>query len=100
MRERRKFSRCSLSQKAKVSTKEDRAKDALLVDVSVGGMKFFSDKKAELGSELSGEFKIVPYLGPYYIQGVVVWTKQAKQEDASGWEIGVKFTKVDTLLHK
>ena len=67
----------------------------MLLDVSVGGMRILLNRKVELGSQLSGEFKIIPHLGPFYVWGVVAWTKAEKGSNL--WEVGVKFTKINTI---
>lgn len=97
MQERRRFNRCRLEQKAKILTEDSREEKGTLLDVSVGGMRVLLNKKVELGSRLSGQFKIIPHLGPFYVQGVVAWVKPVKEQDAQRWEIGVKFTKVNTI---
>jgi c-di-GMP-binding flagellar brake protein YcgR len=97
MQERRRFNRCKLEQKAKVSMEANREERGMLLDVSVGGMRILLNRKVELGSQLSGEFKIIPHLGPFYVRGVVAWTKAVNQKGSNLWEVGVKFTKVNTI---
>lgn len=97
MQERRRFNRCKLEQKAKISHSPNKQEKGLLLDIAMGGMRILLDGKAELGSQLFGQFKIVPYLGPFYVKGVVAWTKRVKDAGASYWEVGVKFTKVSTI---
>jgi c-di-GMP-binding flagellar brake protein YcgR len=97
MQERRRFNRCKVEQKARISHLPNKQEKGLLLDVAMGGMKVLLDEKAELGSQLLGQFKIVPYLGPFYIKGVVAWAKQVEDRGASHWEVGVKFTKVSTI---
>ena len=97
MQEKRKFNRCKLDQKSKLSTEANPDEQGLLVDVSAGGMKILLNHDVKLGSKLSGQFKISPHLGPFYIAGVVVWKKRAESGLASGWEVGIKFTKVNTI---
>ncbi|MFH1338433.1 MAG: PilZ domain-containing protein [Candidatus Omnitrophota bacterium] len=97
MQERRKFNRCKLEQKAKVSTEADREERGMLLDVSVGGMRIMLSKKVEVGSRLTGQFKIIPHLGPFYVQGIVAWIRAVKDQGAPYWEVGVKFNKVSTI---
>lgn len=97
MQERRRFNRCRLEQKARVSTEVDREERGMLLDVSVGGMKILLGKKVEVGSRLTGQFKIIPHLGPFYVQGIVTWIRMARDQRPPCWEAGVKFTKVSTV---
>jgi len=84
-----------LEQEAKVSMESNGEERGMLLDVSVGGMRILLNRKVELGSQLSGEFKIIPHLGPFYVWGVVAWTKAEKGSNL--WEVGVKFTKINTI---
>jgi hypothetical protein len=58
-------------------------------------MKVLLNKEVSPGSKLTGQFKIVPYIDPFYIQGEVIWIKPAK-DGAAGCEVGVRFTSVRT----
>jgi len=97
MQEKRKFNRCKMEQKARISTDVSQDKKGLLVDISTGGMRILLDSQVKIGSQLSGQFKIVPYLGPFYVKGLVVWTRPTKDTPTPRWEVGVKFTKVSTI---
>lgn len=97
MEERRKFGRCKLEQKAKIATEESQDEKGTLIDISTGGMKLVLNKQLKVGSRLTGSFKIVPYLGPFYVQGDVIWVKPKKQGNSRCWEVGVRFNKVSTI---
>ena len=97
MDEKRRFFRCKVDQKATVSTPTDCIENGLLSDVSMGGMRVVLDRSIQEGAQLSGQFQVVPYLGPFYVQGEVVWTKSTKAKSSSGCEAGVKFTKIRTF---
>ncbi len=96
MEERRRFNRCNLEQRVRLSQAQQRVKDAILLDVGMGGMRIILDQKAELGAELFGQFKILPSMGSFHIQGVVVWVKLIRRRAQEKWEAGVKFSKVAT----
>ena len=97
MEERRKFGRCEVEQNAEIAAEESQDEKGTLIDISTGGMKLVLNKQLKVGSRLSGSFKIVPYLGPFYVQGDVIWAKPKKQGNSRCWEVGVRFSKVKTI---
>ena len=95
--ERRKFSRL-ITNKDTVLDKEGKKQDACLSDISPGGMKIACDNAVEIGSVISGQFKILPNLGPFYVKGEVVWIKpDPEKTGCQSYEVGVKFNKVSTI---
>jgi len=95
--ERRKFTRLFTNENS-VLDKEGKKQNASLADISPGGMKIACDDAVEVGSVISGQFKILPNLGPFYVKGEVVWIKpDSKQTDSRSYEVGVKFNKVSTI---
>jgi Tfp pilus assembly protein PilZ len=95
--ERRKFARLTTKENT-VLDKEGAKQGACLTDISPGGMKIACDNAVEIGSVISGQFKILPNLGPFYVKGEVVWIKPGpEQTDSRSYEVGVKFNKVSTI---
>ncbi len=97
MEERRKFNRWYLEEKEKavISLADTENKEEVeVVDISAGGMRFFSSRPVEIGTTVYGEFKVLPNLGPYFIKGRVNRVEKRK-EDA--WEIAIQFEKVRTI---
>jgi hypothetical protein len=99
MPEKRKFSRCPIKEKAEIEKEGSSQTQGEVFDVSIGGMGILLDKEIKPGSKLSGQFKIVPYLDPFFVQGEVVWMKPYldAQGGLTGYAVGVKFTKVNTI---
>ncbi|TAN60798.1 PilZ domain-containing protein [bacterium] len=93
MDERRKFRRTGAKEKAQIRAAQSRHEGALL-DISSGGMRILSENHIAIGTQLSGQFKIMPRTGNFYVSGEVVWVKPAKEPQANGYEIGIKFAKV------
>jgi len=95
--ERRKFARLATDENT-VLDKDGKKQDACLADISLGGMKIACDNKVEIGSAISGQFKILPDLGPFYVTGEVVWIKpKSEQTSSQAYEVGIKFSKVSTI---
>lgn len=93
MDERRKFRRTGAKEKARIASAQSRHEGSLL-DISSGGMRILSDNHIAIGTQVSGQFKIMPHTGNFYVSGEVVWAKPAKEPLAFGYEIGIKFAKV------
>lgn len=96
MEERRKFRRTSAKEKALLHGREAKHEGSLL-DISSGGMRILSDNHIEVGSSVSGQFKIMPHMGNFYVSGEVVWEKPAKEPHHNGYEVGIRFSKVSTI---
>ena len=99
MEEKRKFRRTPTKEKAFLQDKEqNKPRESHLMDVSSGGMRILSDTNIKVGSPLSGQFKIIPTSGNFYVTGEVIWVKP-KTEGAQmpAYEIGIKFNKVSTI---
>ena len=96
MEERRRFRRTTAKEKALLQAKESKHEGSLL-DISSGGMRLLSDNEITIGSCVSGQFKIMPHMGNFYVTGEVVWTKPAKEPQRTAYEVGIKFNKVSTI---
>lgn len=98
MEERRKFTRLSAKEKTFLDKDVGNKQGSCLVDISPAGMKIIRDNEVKIGSVISGQFKILPDVGPFYIRGEVSWVKPAGDKThPSHFEIGVKFNKVSTI---
>lgn len=97
MEEKRKTSRCKLEQKLELQKDNNEQQAGFMVNVSTGGMKVILDKDVQINSVLLGELKILPGFDPFYVQGVIVWKKSVDDGSVISWEVGVKFTKVNTI---
>lgn len=98
MKERRKFNRIK-SPSTAILEEKNRLKESTLLDIGPGGMKILLDNDIEVGSAISGRFKIMPNAGgSFYVQGEVVWVKPVKEKSKPpSFAIGIKFCKVSTI---
>lgn len=97
MRERRKFNRLKSLDKALLQEK-NRSEQGQLLDISPGGMRILLNNDIKVGSSISGEFKIIPKSGSFYVRGEVIWVKPVSEKPKpDSFEIGIKFCKVSTI---
>lgn len=96
MEERRKHKRLDIKERTSL-TKDAASEQCFLVDISPGGMKVTLENEIKAGAEISGQFKILPKAGPFYVKGVVAWVKSVKNDPRANFEIGVKFTRINTI---
>ncbi|MFH1767834.1 MAG: PilZ domain-containing protein [Candidatus Omnitrophota bacterium] len=94
MEEKRRFSRWGLdsSDKAYVDL-EGRREEVQIIDISIKGMKVIANRPIGKDKEVTGEFKILPNIGSFFVKGKSVW---AVQKD-NLFESGIEFEKVSTL---
>jgi len=92
MKERRRFERLSKQESAYLEF-EGKKSEIQLLNVSVGGMSFFSPFPLKLGSLVKGEFRIFPNVDPFFIRGRVVWIK----EEEGNWQVGIEFRSISTF---
>ena len=98
MHEKRKSSRLNTSEETFLTQDDGRKTGAKLVDISLGGMRVMMNEDLKTGSELSGQFKILPHSSPFYIKGIVSWSKPCQEKNHSyKFEVGIKFTKINTI---
>jgi len=97
-KERRRYARTAIKQKVDLSRDAESVEVGSVVDVSMGGVRVVLDKEIKRGAKLSGQLKILPSLGLFYIKGTVVWVRPFKVGNKKRWEAGVRFGKVDTLF--
>ena len=94
MDERRQKQRWTVSgDKDLVVSSQDQKKQASLIDISTGGMRFSCSRPLEVGDTIEGEFSLPPSGGPFFIKGRV----DRVSESSGMWEIAVVFEKVSTI---
>ena len=97
MEERRKHRRLTIKETTTIQKADSRA-PCLLVDISPGGMKALLDSDVKVGDTVSGQLKILPNAGPFYVKGTITWVRPLKEPTAdANFEIGVKFTNINTI---
>jgi len=63
-------------------------------DISIGGLRMFTDNHLDVGSKLNIEVNIPRSLRPYYAEGEVVWLKESQDGKDKKFDIGVKFLRI------
>jgi len=98
MSENRKSSRLTTSKETFLAKDNGQKTGVKLIDISLGGMRVLMNEDLKIGSILLGEFNILPHTGPFYIKGEVTWSKPCQEKDHPyRVEIGIKFTKINTI---
>jgi hypothetical protein len=98
MQERRKFRRLETKEKTSLNKEGAEVEEGRLLDISPGGMRIILEKESPVGSLISGQFKILPNAGPFYIKGEVAWVKPSPAPEGSRvFEVGIKFNKVSAI---
>ena len=64
-----------------------------IIDISIGGMRIATTYPIDKDREVTGEFKILPNIGSFFVKGKVVWVTK-KEKD---FESGIQFDKVSTI---
>ncbi len=95
MQEKRKFKRLATGKETLVKEHLGKEKKATVVDISLGGMRVTLEGETKIGSFLSGQFRILPSMGPFYVNGEVIWVKLLKKDPQHPlYEVGVKFKNI------
>ncbi|MDD5347315.1 MAG: PilZ domain-containing protein [Candidatus Omnitrophica bacterium] len=69
-----------------------------LIDISLGGMRVLMCGDLAVETSLKGQFSILPNMRPFYISGVVSWSRKAQEKDLPfTHEIGIKFSKISAI---
>lgn len=92
MENKRKYDRWNFENVAVVECYGQR-KEVKVLDVSLGGMRISTSEPIEANMSLTGEFKILPNIGPFFVQGRVIWTTKRD----NNYESGVVFDRVSTI---
>jgi len=64
------------------------------IDVSLGGVRIFSDERFRVGETLKLEV-FVANAGPVLFTAEVVWMKDLPPESPAKFDVGLKFTQLD-----
>ena len=64
-----------------------------LLDISAGGMRVAFPKAVDIGTSVSGEFQLLPNVGPYFVKGKV----NSSKETEGAWEVAVQFDSISTV---
>jgi c-di-GMP-binding flagellar brake protein YcgR len=96
LEEKRRYNRWRLENRKATVKKESQTKEVPLVDLSSGGMKVVLEDDIAVGSKISGEFRVMPQQGSYFIHGKVIWIKNLPEE--SKYEVGIEFDKIKTVV--
>ena len=95
MQEKRKFKRLATGKETYVKESGGKEKKATVMDISLGGMRVTLEGDVQVGNFLSGQFKILPSMGPFYVNGEVIWVKPSKKDNFNPCcEVGVKFKNI------
>ncbi|MFA5362765.1 MAG: PilZ domain-containing protein [Candidatus Omnitrophota bacterium] len=98
MQEKRKFKRLATGKETLVKEQSGKEKKAVVVDISLGGMRITLEEEAKVGNCLSGQFKILPGMGPFYVNGEVIWVNPLKKGDLhSSYDVGIKFKNISAV---
>jgi c-di-GMP-binding flagellar brake protein YcgR len=98
MQEKRKFKRLATGKETLVKEHSGGEKKAVVVDISLGGMRITLEEETKVGCYLSGQFKILPSMGPFYVNGEVIWVKPLKKDTPHpAYEVGVKFKNISAI---
>ncbi len=61
-------------------------------------MRVLLNNDIKVGSNIFGQFKILPNLGNFYVKGEVLWVKpQNPKLKSAAFEVGIKFAKINTI---
>lgn len=93
MSEKRKFNRWDLEQEKAFINMNGDQKEVEILDISIGGMRIETDAAVNQDSEVTGEFRVLPNIGSFFVKGKVVWVVKS----AHGFESGIQFEKVSTV---
>ncbi|MCM8801034.1 MAG: PilZ domain-containing protein [Candidatus Omnitrophica bacterium] len=96
MQERRKFNRWQADKETFFKSEYD-TRQTQVIDISPGGMRLVIDEWAGVGTPVSGRISLLSNQKPFYIQGEVVWVKQAlDQLNRTCYIVGIRFNKIRT----
>jgi hypothetical protein len=71
----------------------DQRDEVNILDLSAGGMRIASYRPIPLGEDISGEFRVLPQGGPFFVRGRVTRIT----ENNGAWEAVVQFDRVSTI---
>ncbi len=92
MEDKRRFNRWGLEEKAVIDL-EGAKEEVKVLDVSIGGMRIVTNTPLDKEKIVTGEFKILPNVGPFFVKGKVIWSNPR----GDTFESGIVFDKVSTI---
>ncbi len=92
MEEKRKFSRWGLEEKTTMDL-EGIKEEVKILDISIGGMRIVTNVPLDREKTITGKFRILPNVGPFFVKGKIIWS--ASKEGI--FESGIVFDKVSTI---
>jgi len=93
MVDKRQYNRCDSSQDRAYIDLSGKKEEVEILDISIGGMRVISNYPIVRDVEVTGEFKILPSVGSFFVKGKVVWVT----EKDDNFESGIQFDKVSTI---
>ena len=93
MDDKRKFNRWSTEEERAFIDLEGKREQVQIIDISIGGMRITSDAPIDKDKRVTGEFRILPNIGSFFVRGRVIWVTK-RQDD---FESGIQFDKVSTI---
>ena len=93
MNEKRQFNRWGSGEEKAYIDVAGKKKEVEILDISIGGMRIITTYPIDKNREVTGEFKILPNIGSFFVKGKVVWV--TKKEN--NFESGIQFDKVSTI---
>ena len=94
--ERRKFTRYTIPLKISYVLEDDKmVRNGTTTNISSLGIRFESEKKLKEGVVIELKLEIPKAPNPVHAQGKLVWVKKLTLEDASPYDIGMEFLKIE-----
>jgi len=93
MEEKRKFSRWGLDNERAYIDLEGQKEEVQILDISIAGMRVIANRPIDKDRQVTGEFKILPNIGPFFVRGKVIWSTERDKN----FESGIEFEKVSTI---
>lgn len=93
MDNKRKFNRWNLPEEKAYINLEGKKEEIQILDISIGGMRAVTTSPVDKNQMVTGEFKILPNIGSFFVRGKVVWV--ARKDN--NFETGIEFDKVSTI---
>jgi len=97
MREKRRFIRFDIALKVNYTVQKDpkTEKTGMTKDISAGGMQFLTEEKIDVGSRLDLKMFIPEALNPAHMNGIALWSKEARSNERLSYCAGIEFGKIE-----
>lgn len=94
--ERRKYLRVAAPLKIRVIGKDNTVHETITKDVSPIGLRFeVKDEGLNVNDEVEIKVEMPKNMSPVHAKAKIVWKKKVSTEDASPFEIGCEFTRIE-----